>query len=187
MNKIIKLFVLCSLWGFGFASFADERSSLYSLKTKWQNQNAKEVQLKKFEGSFVILSMVYTSCPHTCPLTISKIEAIKKRFFEAGVKDVKYVLASFDVENDTPEHLKKYMKKRKMNEKEWVFLSPKNEAAVRELSVVLGISYKKIGNGDFSHSNIVTLLDKKGAPIANIKSLSEDIDIFLKTIKGSNL
>lgn len=165
---------------------ANQEASLYDIKTKWQDQNSTDTTLKELGGVPMIISMVYTSCPHSCPMTISKIETIKKQFEKAGYKNIKYVVASFDDQNDTPEKLKAFMTGRKMNESQWTFLSPKKEATARELSVVLGISFKKLGKSDFSHSNVITLLDKNGIPIEKIDSLSADIKPFLKAIKKNN-
>ena len=98
--------------------------------------------------------------------------------------DVKFVLASFDHKKDTPENLNDYMTKRKLSKDLWTFLSPSNEAAARELSVVLGISFKNIGDGDFSHSNVITLLDEEGVPVpgATIDSLSADSNVFTEAL-----
>jgi protein SCO1/2 len=170
MNLIkIVLFVLLSM--------ASE-SSIYGLKTKWKDHNKQVKIMNDFAGRPTLISMVYTSCAHTCPMTISKIEEIKKAMETAGLKDFRIVLASFDDVTDTPEHLKEYMLKRKLDESTWVFLSPNSQKDVRELSVILGISFKKLREGEYSHSNVITLLDKKGVPVAKIDSLSSDIKVF---------
>lgn len=153
-------------------------SSIYGLKTSWTDQNGLSRVLKDFSGGPVIISMVYTSCAHTCPMTISKIEQIKKNLEKSGLKDLKIVLASFDDVSDSPTNLKVYMQKRKLNDSQWTFLSPKSQKEAREMSVVLGISFKQLADGEYSHSNVITLLDKTGVPVAKIDSLSADLNVF---------
>lgn len=158
-------------------------ASIYGLKTVWKDQNNQSKILKDFSGKPTLISMVYTSCAHTCPMTISKIEEIKKDLEGAGLKDFRIVLASFDDSVDKPDHLKEYMKKRKLDPSTWTFLSPTSQKESRELSVLLGISFKKLGEGEYSHSNVITLLDKSGTPIAKIDNLSSDIKVFAEAVK----
>lgn len=158
--------------------FAKNDTSLYEYKTPWANQNGDKITLDSFKGEFVVLGMAYTGCAHTCPLTITKLQEIEKYFVESKIKNYKMVLASFDVKKDTPKQLKKYMEKRKLDSKYWVFLSPDKDSQVRELSVVLGISYKDLGDGDFSHSNVLTLLDQDGKVIHRTDSLNTDAKLF---------
>lgn len=153
-------------------------SSIYGLKTVWKDQNNQDKILKDFSGKPALVSMVYTACAHTCPMTISKLEQIKKSLEKAGLKDFRIVLASFDDVKDTPAHLKEYMQRRNLGESQWTFLSPKSQKEAREMSVVLGISFKKLAEGEYSHSNVITLLDKNGVPIAKIDNLSADLKVF---------
>jgi len=153
-------------------------SSIYGLKTSWTDQNGISKVLKDYSGKPVIISMVYTSCAHTCPMTISKIEQIKKNLEKSGLKDFRIVLASFDDVTDSPKHLKAYMQKRKLDDSQWTFLSPKSQKEAREMSVVLGISFKQLAEGEYSHSNVITLLDKTGVPVAKIDNLSADLNVF---------
>ncbi len=157
---------------------ASANSSLYGLKTVWKDQNGQDKILKDFSGKPTLVSMVYTACAHTCPMTISKLEQIKKGLEKSGLKDFRIVLASFDDVKDTPAHLKEYMKLRKLEESQWTFLSPRSQKEAREMSVILGISFKKLSEGEYSHSNVITLLDKDGVPIAKIDNLAADLKVF---------
>ncbi len=177
-----RIFLLLSLLFFCVSSFSD-KSSIYEVKTTWKDQNSKEIRMADFKGHPIVLTMVYTSCPHACPMMVSRIRDIKKEFEQEGIFDVKYVLASFDVENDTPEHLKSYMNKRKLDDSSWTFLSAKNESAARELSVVLGINFKKLSDGNFSHSNVITLIDDQGHIVARIDKLSANTSHFKSALK----
>ncbi len=174
MKTILYLFVFLV----SVVSSSKETVSLYEYTKNWRDQNDQVVQLSKYKDNYVIIGMVYTGCAHACPLTISKVQNIEKYFKDAKISNYKLVLASFDVKNDTPKHLNNYMKKRKLSSDQWTFLSTDKDSNARELSVLLGISYKDIGDGDFSHSNVLTLLDKNGVVIHKIDNLNANLKDF---------
>lgn len=158
------------------------KDSVFQIKNLWSNQDGKRVSLDTFRGKKTILAMVYTSCAHTCPMTISKIEELQRQLGDSTT-DYQIVLASFDPQKDTPAHLKKYMTKRHLDFARWTFLTAKKDSEVRELAVVLGVSYKKIADGDFSHSNIVSLLDQNGVVKSKLEGFEGDTAEFLKALK----
>lgn len=159
--------------------------SLYELKTNWRDTENNKVDISVAKGSYTIITMIYTGCAHACPMTISKILEIESDFSKVNFKDLKFVLASFDVKNDRPQKLKKYQIERKLNPNQWKFLSAENEDDARKLAVTLGISYKDIGDGDFSHSNLITLLDPTGKVLASINSLNADTEPLIKGLQES--
>ena len=116
--------------------------------------------------------MIYSTCPHACPMTISKVKEIESSIDKVSKEGYKIVLASFDPKRDTPEKLKKYRQTRNLDPNRWMFLSAPNDGTARELAVVLGISYKQLEDGEFSHSNVISLLDKQGVIKAKVESLS---------------
>lgn len=159
--------------------------SLYDLKTNWRDTENNKTDVSIAKGFYTIIAMVYTGCAHACPLTISKIMEIEKDFSKAKFTELKFVLASFDVKNDRPQKLKKYQTDRKLNPDKWKFLSAETEEDARKLSVTLGISYKDIGDGDFSHSNLITLLDPNGKILASINSLNANTEPLIKGLQDS--
>jgi protein SCO1 len=159
--------------------------SLYDLKTNWRDIENKKTDVSVAAGSYVLIAMVYTSCAHACPMTISKIKKIEEEFSKDNFTELKIVLASFDVKNDRPEKLKKYQTERKLKPDQWKFLSAETDDDARKLAVTLGISYKDIGDGDFSHSNSITLLDPSGSVLASINSLNADTAPLLTALQKS--
>lgn len=183
MKKILVLtLIFC-----GLVVSADVAPSLYEVKTGWLDTQGKKTGVGVAEGDYVLMTMVYTSCMHACPLTISKLQSLEKDIIKAGLPKVKLVLASFDVKVDRPEKLKKYVENRKLDPKQWNFLAASSEADARHLAVVLGISYKAVADGDFAHSNIIVLLDKKGSPLASIDSLSASNETILAALKKAEV
>ena len=56
---------------------------------------------------------------------------------------------------------------------------------MRQLAVALGISYKSIGEGDFSHSNVITLVDPKGEILASINSLNSSSEPLVRALEAA--
>ena len=67
MKYLIFLFIVI----FGIKGISETSFSLFEYPKKWKNQNNEIKHFSDFSGDFYLLSMVYTSCPHSCPLTIA--------------------------------------------------------------------------------------------------------------------
>ncbi|MEO6135009.1 MAG: SCO family protein, partial [Ginsengibacter sp.] len=74
--------------------------------------------------------------------------------------NINFVLVSFDADRDTPAQLKKFAQEQGLGDN-WTLLHG-SEDAVRTLSVLLNVQFEKDGEGNFSHSNIISVLDKNG-------------------------
>jgi len=154
--------------------------SLKDLHTVWLTTESKETTaVSAAADSYALVAMVYTGCAHACPLTIAKIQSILKDFEKNKMTNMKVVLASFDVKNDRPDKLKSYQLDKKLSFEQWKFLSAVNDDSARELSVVLGISYKDLGDGDFSHSNVITLISPQGEILSSINNLNSGSEALI--------
>ena len=161
------------------------KDSIYQVDNKWTDQENSSFQLSDLKGTPVIITMVYLSCPHTCPLTIAKLKEIEKKLSEKKLKGYQIVLVSFDYEHDRPQKLKAYMADKKLDPSRWKLLTAKNDDEVRALSIVLGINYRRLEDGDYSHSNIISVLDKEGRIISKIDRLSADDAVLVKAMESN--
>lgn len=136
-------------------------SSAFQLDSKWINQDGKEITLKSFQGKTLVLAMAYTSCKSACPILVSDMQRIEHALPAELKGKVSFALFSFDSKNDTPKTLTNYAQTRGLDLKNWTLLKSDKDA-VRELAAVLGVRYKQDENGDFSHSNVITVLNSSG-------------------------
>lgn len=162
--------------------------SLFEGLSHWKTTANQTVTLSEVKGSWALISMVYTSCAHSCPMTIAKMQKIEKILTQKAESDpdkaissasgisLKMVLASFDREGDTPIKLKKFQKSRGLDPANWVLLSPVKEEDARELAVLLGVNYRAIRKGEFTHSNVIALLDPDGHVVARLDHLSASVE-----------
>lgn len=160
------------------------KDSVYQLQGEWRNQGDKVTSLSSFRGTPVVVAMTFTGCQYSCPLTIKKLESIENDIKKNGIKNYHLVIASFDSERDLPKALSVYMKKMKLSEEKWTFLSPKSDEDVRELAIVLGITYQKVEGGDFSHSNEINLLDSEGRVVYKLKGVSSNHKELTEKLKS---
>ncbi len=155
--------------------------SLFNLNSKWTAQDGKSFSLKDLRGKPSIIAMVYTSCEHACPMIIEDIKKIQKKLDDKTRDGFTFLLFSFDTSRDTPAKLKSFAETRKLSSNQWrLFHGPKG--AVRELAAALGIRYKQSADGEFDHSNVITLLDSAGLIVYQQIGLGQNPDPLLENV-----
>ena len=171
----IFMVILGLLWmQSSFATEGTSKDSIYLLKGVWKNQDNQRKVLKDFSGAPTIVAIVYTGCAYVCPMTITKLQELESKIKGKGGRKYRVVLASFDTIKDRPERLNQYMKKRELDRAVWTMITADQDSVVRELAIVLGVNYQRLENGDFAHSNIITLLDENGVIIDHMETLNSD-------------
>jgi protein SCO1/2 len=150
----------------------NEQNSIYQLTGTWTNQQNEQVQLDQLKGKIRLAAMIFTHCGYACPRMVDNMKAIEKQL-PAGLKNkVGYVLISFDPERDTPQQLKKYALQKQLDTS-WTLLHG-NDTQVRLLSMLLQLQYSPLPDGNFNHSNILTILDEQGVIVKQIEGLDFD-------------
>lgn len=146
--------------------------SLFQLDSHWTTDAGISVHLKSFAGKPTVITMFFASCQFACPLLVNDMKNIEAALPLSARTNVNFVLVSFDTERDTPEALAAYRKSRTLGAN-WTLLRGADED-VLELSHVLGVKFKKDATGQFSHSNIITILDAKGEVAMQQTGLNRD-------------
>lgn len=136
--------------------------SIYQLEDLWQDDSGTELPLASLAGQAVVGAMVYGSCEYACPIIVNDMKKIEAELPSAVSDATRFVLFSFDPDRDTPEALAEYRQRRNLLGDNWTTLRAP-ESTVRELAVVLGVRYKKVGT-EFAHSNLIVVFDQDGVP-----------------------
>lgn len=144
--------------------FSINSGSVYNSQSEWEDQEGIKKTLISLKGTPVVAAMLYTGCPISCPLTMTDLRKIEKKLSPKARQKVRFAVFSFDSEGDTPEKLKAYLQKQKLDATHWTFFHG-NEESVRELAALLGIQFKKIEGGDFDHSNVISVLNPEGVVV----------------------
>jgi protein SCO1 len=171
----MKLFLLCALF-FQMSLQAEDLpgDSLYQIESKWSTQDGREIELKDLRGKPTILAMVYFSCKYVCPIIISSIQNLESKLNKKIKNQTQVLLISFDPEKDTPLAMAAYAEKAKLDMKRWTLMTNKKEEKIRELAAALSFKYEKKGEGDYTHSFMIFVLDKDGVIKAKIDSAGQD-------------
>ena len=156
-------------------------SSIFLLDSKWQNQDAEELQLKDLKGKNLVMVMIFTSCRTACPILVGDMKKIHAKIKKNKLKDTSLVLISIDPTNDTPEVLKKFAAERNMDSQPWIFLRS-DEESTREFANVLAVKYKKISPIEFSHSNIISVFNRNGELVSQEEGSGINSDAVAKTV-----
>ena len=179
MTTMIRNYFLPILWALviiwpasGFTEEFDDMS-IYHLPAKWETQKGNTINLSDLNGNVLVVVMIYTSCKMACPVLIGEMKNIEATVKKRAKGDVKYILVSIDPEQDTPERLRKISEEYDMTGDQWVFLRGSDETT-REFANLLAVKYTKISPTDFSHSNIISVFDRKGTLVHQREGLNVD-------------
>lgn len=153
--------------------------SIFHLTDSFQTQENIPFTLSMLKGKPTVVGMIFTHCTYACPRLTADIKNIADSL--KGEKEkVNFLLVSFDTKRDTLDRLNKFAEENGLN-KNWILLHGR-EDAVRTLSVLLNVQYEKDAEGNFSHSNLVSVLDKNGVLQYQKEGLEAEHIVTISTI-----
>jgi len=148
--------------------------SLYHLKSAWTDHHQAAVTLPELAGGPAVVVMFYGDCTTACPLLVKSVEEIEAALPEPLRSETRFVMVSFDTERDTPAKLRDYAASKGLDRAGWHWLVG-TPLQTRQLATMLGVQYRDAGNGMFAHSNVVSVLDSGGVPVARLEGLGIDL------------
>jgi protein SCO1/2 len=159
--------------------------SLFDLDLDLEDQSGRKVTTDalRHDGPLIV-SMFYASCSYACPTLIRDIAAIDRRLTPAARDRTRVLLVTFDPEHDTPEVLSRLAEAHGVDNDRWVFARARSEEATRELAAALGITYRRLPDGNYNHSSILLVLDAAGVPRAGIDGLKQDPAAFIQRLEA---
>lgn len=147
--------------------------SIYQLDAGWTDDAGKARTLASLRGRPVVLTMFFASCGYACPVLVSDMQRLRELLPAAVRAETRFVLVSFDTARDTPEVLRAFRERSSLDDG-WVILRGE-EAPVQELAMLLGVKFKRDANGQFSHSNLITILNVEGEMTYQRNGLMGDV------------
>lgn len=152
-------------------TFAIPPESIFHLTDTFKTSGNKNFTLADLKGKPTVLAMIFTNCGYACPRLTSDINNIREKLYDNKQK-INFVLVSFDTKRDTPLQLQRYAKQMELDSN-WILLHGSDET-VRTLSVLLNVQFEKDADGNFSHSNVITVLGKNG--LINFRKEGLEVD-----------
>ncbi|HVS97692.1 MAG TPA: SCO family protein [Puia sp.] len=155
-------------------------ASIYQLPGVWLDQHNHSVSLNTLKGKVQVVAMIFTHCGYACPRLVQEMKDIEDSLSASQRAGVGYVLVSFDTRRDDPARLQQYAEEQRLDG-HWVLLHG-NAEEVRQLSMLLNVSYQPAADGNFNHSNAVVILDRQGTPRQTLEGLSSNAALAIRTI-----
>ncbi|HRE91182.1 MAG TPA: SCO family protein [Myxococcota bacterium] len=162
-------------------STTQTRGTLYDLELTLEDHNARPIPLSSFAGQPLIVSMFYAKCGYACPTLVQDLLNLENQLTEAERKSTRVLLVTFDPESDTPSVLASLAERHGVDTTRWTFARTNpslGDEPTRELAGALGIKYRRLDDGHYNHSTLITLLDRRGVPLARIDGLRQDSTAF---------
>lgn len=146
--------------------------SIYQLEGIWRTQDDRTISLSALRGKVQVIAMVFTHCRYACPRIVADMQQIEKGLPQQLMSKVGFTLVTFDTERDTVAMLKKFAIEKGLDSN-WTLLHG-SEEEIRELSMLLNVNYERLSNGDYSHTSIISILNKDGVIIYRHEGLVMD-------------
>jgi len=167
-----------------FPLIAGEQASIYDLNSTWTNQNGDTVRLNDLRGRPQVICMFFSNCGYACPRITADMKSLESSLAPEQRGRVGFIMASFDVERDTPDALRVFAETKELGS-DWQLLHG-DEDAVRELAAALSVRYRKEADGNFAHSNYITILDSEGHIVHQREGLGGDLGETVKQLATIN-
>ena len=159
--------------------------SIYQLNSKWRDQDNRKITLGKFENKRVILAMIYATCQSACPVIVNDMKTIESAIPADKINDYRFILVTIDPSRDKPSVLKKYATAKNLDSGRWTLLNG-SENDVMQLAMMLGFKYSKNADGSFTHSSLISFLNKKGEIKYQNEGLVLDTGVISQAIASIN-
>lgn len=155
-------------------------ASVYQLPGIWTDQHNHSFVLNELKGKVQVMAMIFTHCGYACPRIVQDMLAIQRALPAAEKNEVGFVLVSFDSDRDDPSQLARYAGQQGLDG-QWTLLHG-NASQVRELSLLLNVSYQRLTDSNFAHSNAIVILDRQGAISRTLPGLEPKTDSAVRII-----
>ena len=148
------------------------------------DRDGNPVKFSDYRGKPLIISMIYTSCFHTCPVITQYVaRAVKLARSAVGADGFNVVSIGFDVRHDRPETMKAFARQQSVSrDSYWEFLSATDATTIQQLSDNLGFIFTRTQTG-FDHLAQVTVVDGDGKIYRQIYGENFNPPVLVETLK----
>lgn len=162
------------------ANFTDK--SLYQTESKWTTDTGKRIKLGALKGKPQVVAMFFANCQYACPIIVNDMKRIEAALTPEQRANVGFTLVSFDAKRDTPAALAAYRLTHALPADNWTLLHGEPDD-VLELAALLGLQFKEDANGQFAHSNVITILNAQGEIVHQQIGLNQDIKETVRILR----
>jgi len=140
------------------------------------------VQLSRYRGKPLVVSLIYTSCYHICPTTTRHLAKVVKTARHAlGEDSFNVITIGFDTAKDTPEAMRVFAKQQGMDVNGWDFLSA-DAATLEGIAKNLGFVFFATPKG-FDHLIQATVIDAQGKIYRQVYGMNFETPLLVEPLK----
>jgi len=153
---------------------------------RFTDMNGQPVTLESLRGKPLVLSLVYTSCYHTCPtITRSVANAVRAGREALGPDSFNVLTVGFDTGTDTPTRMKAYAKEHGVGDAHWQIVST-DAATLDALAKEVGFTFVRTAGG-FDHMTQTTVIDDKGVIYRQVYGEAFAVPTLVEPLKDLTL
>ncbi|MCA9562092.1 MAG: SCO family protein [Myxococcales bacterium] len=156
--------------------------SLYQLDAVWTDQAGVEHSLESFRGAPTVMVMFFASCEHACPILIADVKGLEGQLSPAALEEAQFVFVTIDPHRDTVDSLQRVAQVHALDGEHWHFLRG-SESDTRLLAAALGVDYRALPSGQYTHTNLITLLDRDGVAVQRTEGLGQDLSEMVAALE----
>ncbi|MBI3446219.1 MAG: SCO family protein [Magnetospirillum sp.] len=146
------------------------------------DQDGHPVDIASYRGKPLVVSMIYTACDHTCPVTTQNVaKAVAGARKTLGTDSFQVLSIGFDTVRDTPANLKSYARSQGIDLKGWSFLAG-DPATMEALAAELGFTWYVTSRG-FDHIAQTTVIDGRGHIYRQVYGENFELPLLVEPLK----
>jgi protein SCO1/2 len=126
------------------------------------NQEGSPVDLEALRGRVVLLTAVYASCGHSCPLILSQTKAALAEFAPEELQDLTVIAVTMDPSNDSAEILALLANGHGLQAPLYNLVTGPSQEVERVLDAMQIARTRDPETGVIDHANIFLLIDREG-------------------------
>jgi protein SCO1/2 len=146
------------------------------------DDGGKQISLESLHGKPVVISLIYTSCYHVCPMVTTNL-ARTVRIARAALGEDSFTVLTigFDTPVDTPDRMRVFARQQGVAIDDWHFVST-DAATMKQLAKDVGFSYFASAKG-FDHMIQATVLDAGGRVYRQIYGMAPEPPALVEPLK----
>ena len=125
------------------------------------NQNRDTITNADYDDNIYVANFIFTTCPTICPTM-----TINMRYIQSELSiypNIKFLSHTVNPEYDTPEQLKQYAKRMRIDESNFNFVTGDKEAIYEVArSYFVNAQEDELAPGGFLHSEYLVIVDREG-------------------------
>ena len=146
------------------------------------DEKGHALSIDDLRGKPLVLSMIYTSCYHICPMTARHLAKVVDKARKAlGEDSFNVAVLGFDAYNDSPQAMLQFAREQGIDTRGWRLLSASPDT-IKALSKELGFEFFSSPNG-FDHITQATVIDADGRVYRQVYGQVFDTPLLVEPLK----